>query len=60
MTTASASASRAAPAFIVPFELGYGTDYDHARCPRHVILGGWVDRGDYSDPLRDTSGGIAA
>lgn len=46
--------------FIVPFELGYGSDYDHARYPRHVILGGWVDRGSYSDPLRDTSGGIAA
>jgi porin len=46
--------------FIVPFELGYGTDYSTARLPRHVILGGWIDRGDYADPLRDTSGGIAA
>lgn len=46
--------------YIVPFELGYGSDYDRALYPRHVILGGWVDRGDYSDPLRDTSGGIAA
>jgi len=46
--------------FIVPFELGYGSEYETARLPRHVILGGWVDRGDYNDPLRDTSGGIAA
>jgi porin len=46
--------------FIVPFELGYGSDYATARLPRHVILGGWIDRGDYADPLRDTSGGIAA
>jgi porin len=46
--------------FIVPFELGYGSDYSNARLPRHVILGGWVDRGDYSDPLLDTQGGIAA
>lgn len=46
--------------YIVPFELGYGSDYDRALYPRHVILGGWVDRGTYSDPLRDTSGGIAA
>lgn len=46
--------------FIVPFELGYGSEYATARLPRHVILGGWIDRGDYTDPLRDTSGGIAA
>jgi len=46
--------------FIVPFELGYGSDYDTSRLPRHVILGGWIDRGAYNDPLRDTSGGIAA
>ncbi|HWU01755.1 MAG TPA: carbohydrate porin [Novosphingobium sp.] len=46
--------------FIVPFELGYGSTYATARLPRHVILGGWVDRGTYADPLRDASGGIAA
>jgi porin len=46
--------------FIVPFELGYGSDYSTARLPRHVILGGWVDRGEYNDPLRDKNGGIAA
>ncbi|WP_206243771.1 carbohydrate porin [Novosphingobium terrae] len=46
--------------FIVPFELGYGSTYATARLPRHVILGGWIDEGQYADPLRDTSGGIAA
>lgn len=46
--------------FIVPFELGYASDYTNARLPRHVILGGWIDRGDYTDPLLDTQGGIAA
>lgn len=46
--------------FIVPFELGYGSEYETARLPRHVILGGWIDQGQYADPLRDTAGGIAA
>lgn len=46
--------------FIVPFEAGYASDNTQDRLPRHVILGGWVDRGEYSDPLRDRNGGIAA
>ncbi|WP_157218297.1 carbohydrate porin [Flavisphingomonas formosensis] len=45
--------------YIVPFELGYGSDFGTDRLPRHYILGGWVDRGDYTDPLRDDRGGIA-
>jgi len=45
---------------IVPWELGYGTDFTNDRLPRHYILGGWFDRGDYADPLRDDQGGIAA
>ncbi|EIZ80887.1 carbohydrate-selective porin, OprB family protein [Novosphingobium sp. Rr 2-17] len=44
---------------IVPWELGYGTDFTNDRLPRHYIVGGWFDRGDYSDPLRDDQGGIA-
>jgi porin len=44
---------------IVPWELGYGTDFTNDRLPRHYILGGWFDRGDYSDPLRDDQGGVA-
>jgi len=45
--------------FIVPYELGYASDHKTDRLPRHYILGGWIDRGDYADPLRDDRGGIA-
>lgn len=45
---------------IVPWELGYSTDFTNDRLPRHYILGGWFDRGDYADPLSDDRGGIAA
>ena len=45
--------------FIVPYEFGYASDFKTDRLPRHYILGGWIDRGDYADPLRDTQGGIA-
>ena len=45
--------------FIVPYELGYASDFETDRLPRHYILGGWIDRGDYADPLRDDRGGIA-
>jgi len=45
--------------FIVPYELGYAADHKTDRLPRHYILGGWIDRGDYADPLRDDRGGIA-
>lgn len=45
--------------FIVPYELGYASTYENDRLPRHYILGGWIDRGDYADPLRDDRGGIA-
>ncbi|MEG3125927.1 carbohydrate porin [Sphingomonas sp. GB1N7] len=51
---------RGGTGFIVPFELGYKSDYTNARLPRHLILGGWIDRGDYADPLLDTQGGSAA
>lgn len=44
---------------IVPWELSYGTDFSNDRLPRRYILGGWFDRGDYADPLRDDQGGIA-
>jgi len=45
--------------FIVPYEVGYASDFKTDRLPRHYILGGWVDRGDYADPLLDDRGGIA-
>lgn len=51
--------TRNATGVIVPGEVGYGTDFATDRLPRHYILGGWFDRGDYSDPLRDDQGGIA-
>ncbi|WP_260928084.1 carbohydrate porin [Novosphingobium sp. 9] len=44
---------------IVPWELSYETG-DAVRLPARYILGGWVDKGDYADPLRDANGGIAA
>ncbi|WP_375194306.1 carbohydrate porin [Sphingobium sp.] len=51
--------TRNATGVIVPWELSYGTDFSNDRLPRHYILGGWIDRGDYADPLRDDRGGIA-
>jgi porin len=44
--------------YIVPFELGYGSDYDRARYPRHVILGGWVDRGITAIPCATPRAGL--
>ncbi|MEG3083023.1 carbohydrate porin [Sphingomonas sp. PB2P12] len=44
---------------IVPWELGYGTDFSNDHLPRHYAVGGWFDRGDYTDPLRDAQGGLA-
>ncbi|PTQ11690.1 carbohydrate porin [Sphingomonas oleivorans] len=44
---------------IVPYEIGYSTTFANDRLPRNYIIGGWFDRGDYSDPLRDEAGGLA-
>jgi porin len=44
---------------IVPWELGYSKEGKGVRLPGHYIVGGWFDRGDYADPLRDDRGGIA-
>ncbi|NKI98686.1 carbohydrate porin [Novosphingobium sp. SG707] len=51
--------TRNATGVIVPWEAGYADDAGRTRLPGHYILGGWFDRGDYADPLRDASGGIA-
>jgi len=51
--------SRNRTGVIVPWELGYADDKNETRLPGHYILGGWFDRGDYADPLRDDAGGIA-
>ena len=41
--------TRGGTGFVVPWELNYLGDHD--ALPTHVTLGGWVDRGDYADPL---------
>lgn len=51
--------TRNATGVIVPWEAGYADDAGRTRLPGHYILGGWFDRGDYADPLRDAGGGIA-
>lgn len=51
--------TRSATGVIVPWEAGYGDDTGKTRLQGHYILGGWFDRGDYADPLRDANGGIA-
>jgi porin len=45
--------------FIVPFTLGYRTTWDTARYPRTYEFGGWYDKTDYSDPLKDSDGNNA-
>ncbi len=50
---------RRATGVIIPYEVGYGSDAATDRLPRHYAVGGWFDRGDYADPLRDDRGGIA-
>lgn len=51
--------TRNATGVVVPWEAGYADDAGRTRMPGHYILGGWFDRGDYADPLRDENGGIA-
>lgn len=51
--------TRNATGVVVPWEAGYADDAGKTRLPGHYILGGWFDRGDYADPLRDANGGIA-
>ncbi|GAM06247.1 carbohydrate porin [Novosphingobium sp. MBES04] len=51
--------TKAATGVIVPWELTYARDGQGVRLPGHYTLGGWFDRSDYSDPLRDEAGGIA-
>lgn len=51
--------ARNATGVVMPWEVGYGDDQRTTRLPGHYILGGWIDRGDYADPLRDDRGGVA-
>ncbi|WP_156840206.1 carbohydrate porin [Novosphingobium aquimarinum] len=41
---------------VIPWELEYAPS---GGLPGRYILGGWIDRGDYADPLRDANGDIA-
>ena len=51
--------ARNATGVIVPWEIGYKTKATDERFPQTYIVGGWFDRADYADPLRDEDGGIA-
>jgi porin len=51
--------TRGGTGVVVPWEVGYGDDDGSTHLPGHYILGGWIDRGDYADPLRDAAGNIA-
>ena len=45
---------------IMPFELGYATNFKNDDLPRHYAIGGWVDRSSYASPLYSANGGYAA
>ncbi len=45
--------------FIVPFTLGYRTNWDSDRYPRTYEFGGWYDKTDYFHPLKDNAGNNA-
>ncbi len=42
--------------FVVPAEVGYGTDYGTDAFPRHAKLGGWYNSAPYADPFLNTRG----
>lgn len=41
--------------FVLPFEIGYGTDYRNDPYPRHFKLGGWFNSAPYTDPFLNTA-----
>jgi len=41
--------------FVVPGEIGYGTEYANDPYPRHFKLGGWYNSADYTDPYYNTA-----
>ena len=51
--------TKGATGAIIPFELGYATTFANDALPRNYGIGGWVDRSDYADPVRDVAGGPA-
>ncbi|GAC1485754.1 MAG: carbohydrate porin [Acetobacteraceae bacterium] len=42
--------------YLLPFELGYGTEYATDPYPRHAKLGGWYNSAPYNDPYLNTKG----
>lgn len=47
--------------YVLPFEVGYGTEYATDPYPRHFKLGGWYNSAPYNDPYlntRDRSRGL--
>ena len=42
--------------FVLPFEVGYGTEYATDPYPRHYKLGGWYNSAPYNDPFLNTRG----
>lgn len=40
--------------YVVPFEIGYGTEYATDPYPRHLKLGGWYNAAPYNDPYLNT------
>lgn len=45
---------------VMPFELGYATNFKNDELPRHYQVGGWYDSSTYSSPLFSSTGGFAA
>ena len=42
--------------YVIPFEVGYGTEYSNDPYPRHFKLGGWYNSAPYNDPYLSTRG----
>ncbi len=40
--------------YVVPFEVGYGTEYSTDPYPRHFKIGGWYNSAPYNDPYLST------
>ena len=42
--------------YVIPAEVGYGTDYTTDPYPRHAKLGAWYNSAPYNDPLFNAAG----
>lgn len=40
--------------YVMPVEIGYGTDFSNDRYPRHYKFGGWYNSAPFSDPYYNT------